>query len=128
MMMLPFIKRNNYTCRYHLVQQYLFFLFLDAAAVIAQTKHVLSKTELSVRYVPAPIPKEYDKNKLIVRDIHDKVDEEFFTVHIERCLGLESEEDFTTDFRAKTAIITFNESYTDKGTQVINYLALTHEQ
>ena len=42
-----------------------------------------------MRYVPAPVPKEYDKNKLIVRDIPDNVDEEFLSTLVESRLGLE---------------------------------------
>ena len=68
-----------------------------------------------MRYVLAPVPKEYDKNKLIVRDIPDNVDEEFFSTLIESRLGLEYEEDFTVDFRKKCAIVIFSKDYTDKG-------------
>ena len=68
-----------------------------------------------MRYVLAPVPKEYDKNKLIVREIPDNVDEEFFSTLIESRLGLEYEDDFNVDFRNKCAIIIFSKNYTDEG-------------
>ncbi len=91
------------------------FSLLDAAVVVAQTKHNCGKTKLAVRYVPAPIPKEYDKDKLIVRDIPEGVDEEYFITIIESKLGLDNEEDFSIDFRKTCAIIMFNEEHTEEG-------------
>ena len=87
----------------------------DAAVVVAQTKHVCGKMNLSVRYVPAPIPKEYDKDKLIVREIPDGVDEEYFNTFIEGRLGIESDNDFSVDFSKTCSIIMFTDKYSNEG-------------
>ena len=87
----------------------------DAAVVVAQTKHVCGKVNLSVRYVPAPVPKEYDKDKLIVREIPNGVDDKYFDTFVEARLGIESDDDFSVDFRNTCAIIIFTEEYSDEG-------------
>lgn len=86
--------------------------------MVAQTRHVCGKMNFTVRYVPAPIPKEYDKDKLIIKEIPDGVDEEFFVTFIESKLGLENDEDFQIDFRKTCAIIMLTEERTDEGNSI----------
>ena len=38
---------------------------------------------------PAPVPEEYEKDKLIVQDILDDVDEDMFTMFVEQRLGMD---------------------------------------
>uniref|UniRef100_A0A1X7UHJ5 Poly [ADP-ribose] polymerase n=1 Tax=Amphimedon queenslandica TaxID=400682 RepID=A0A1X7UHJ5_AMPQE len=89
----------------------------DAAAVIAQGEHSIKikkiPRKLEVHYVPLPPVKEYDKNKLIIKDIPEGVDEEFLSCFIENCLELD-EDDFAVDSRTSFAVLIFESSYTDK--------------
>lgn len=94
------------------------FMYIDAAAVVAQKKHSVSMNKepytLEVRYVPVPPKKEYDKSKLLIKDIPEGTDEDFITMHVENCLGLE-EDDFTIDLRSGVAILLLESTYTDEG-------------
>ena len=90
---------------------------IDAAAVISQEKHSLMKNKKSlvVRYVPVPPVKEYDKSKLLIKDIPKEVEEDLFCLFVEKCLGLDHETDFTYDLRSGVAVLFFGSSYTDEG-------------
>ena len=70
--------------------------------------------KLEVRYVPLPPVKEYDKNKLLIKDIPKDLEEELLSMFIEKHLGLD-EEDFTIDLRSGVAILLLESSYTDEG-------------
>uniref|UniRef100_A0A1X7T5F9 PAR14-like first RRM domain-containing protein n=1 Tax=Amphimedon queenslandica TaxID=400682 RepID=A0A1X7T5F9_AMPQE len=89
----------------------------DAAAVIAQDEHSIKvkkiPRKLEVRYVPLASLKEYDKSKLILKDIPKGVEEEFLSLFIEKHLGLD-EEDFTIVLRSNFAILILKHSYTDE--------------
>ena len=93
-------------------------IILDALAVIAQGEHSIKvkkqPRKLEVRYVPLPPVKEYDKNKLIIKNIPKGVEEDYLTMFIENCLGLD-EDDFTIDLRSGVAILLLESSYTDEG-------------
>ena len=88
---------------------------LDAAAVVNKQSHVWKKKHLSVCYVPAPVPKEYEKDKLIVQDIPDDVDEDMFTMFVEQRLGMDEGEGVSIDYRDTCALLSFDEQYTDDG-------------
>ena len=103
-------------------QNITYALISDAAAVIAQERHTLMRKPLYVRYVPAPppeVPKQYQKDKLFIRDIPEGVDCDFLIVFIEGRLAIENENDFTLDFRSDCALLLFTHMYTDEG-NVIN--------
>lgn len=93
-------------------------MFIDAAAVVAQKKHSITKNKkpytLEVRYVPVPPKKEYDKSKLLIKNIPEGTDEDYVSMHIENCLGLE-EDDFTIDLRSGVALLLLESTYTDEG-------------
>ena len=77
------------------------------------------KKPLAVRYVPAPPPKQYEKDKLLIKNIPDGVSEDFLEVFVEGRMGLESETDFTIDFKSNCALLSFRCFYTDKGNKMI---------
>ncbi|XP_019862522.1 PREDICTED: uncharacterized protein LOC109591180, partial [Amphimedon queenslandica] len=89
----------------------------DALAVIAHGEHSIKvkkmPCKLEVRYVPLPPVKEYDKNKLIIKDIPEGVEEVVLSMFIEKHLGID-EEDFTIDLRSGVAILLLESSYTDE--------------
>ena len=62
-----------------------------------------------------PPVKEYDKSKLLIKDIPKEVDEDYFCMSVECCLGLDHETDFTYDLRSGVAVLFFGSSYTDEG-------------
>ena len=75
-----------------------------------------NKKSLVVRYVPVPPVKEYDKSKLLIKDIPKEVDEDYFCLFVENCLELDHETDFTYDLRSGVAVLFgFGSSYTDEG-------------
>ena len=74
-----------------------------------------NKKSLVVRYVPVPPVKEYDKSKLLIKDIPKEADEDLFCLFVEKCLGLDHETDFTYDLRSGVAVLFFGSSYTDEG-------------
>ena len=78
--------------------------------------------KIKVRYVPLPPVKEYDKSKLIIKDISKEVDEDYLTMFIENCLGLD-ENDFTINLKPGVAILLLKSSYTDEG---IVYILFTN--
>ena len=88
---------------------------LDAAAVPNKQSPVWRRKHLSVCYVPAPVPEEYEKDKLIVQDILDDVDEDMFTVFVEQRLGMDEGEEVSIDYRDTCALLSFDEQYTDDG-------------
>ena len=73
------------------------------------------RKKINIRFVPASVPKEYAKDKLLVKDIADGVDEEFFVMFVENRLGIDDGEDFTVDFRNKCAVLLFTQPYSDEG-------------
>ncbi|XP_003388008.1 PREDICTED: poly [ADP-ribose] polymerase 14-like [Amphimedon queenslandica] len=89
----------------------------DALAVISQGEHSIKvkkqPRKLDIRYVPLPPVKEYDKNKLIIKDIPEGVEEVVLSMFIEKHLGLD-EDDFTIDLRSDVAILLLESSYTDE--------------
>ena len=70
--------------------------------------------KLEVCYVPLPPVKEYDKSKLIIKDIPKGVEEVVLSMFIEKHLRID-EEDFTIDLRSGVAILLLESSYTDEG-------------
>ena len=101
-----------------------YLIILDALAVIAQGEHSIKVKKqphkLEVYYVPLPPVKEYDKNKLIIKDIPKGVEEELLSMFIEKHLGLD-EENFTIDLRSGVAILLLESSYTDEGNMLYFY-------
>ena len=73
------------------------------------------KKKINVRFLPVPVPKEYAKDKLLVKDIPDSIDEEFFAMFVENRLGMDDGEDFTVDFRNNCAVLLFTQPYSDEG-------------
>ena len=57
----------------------------------------------------------YEKDKLIVRDIPIGTEEEFFTVFVERCTGVDDGDGLSIDYRDTCAMIIFDEQYSDDG-------------
>ena len=98
-----------------IVETDVFHSILDAAAVVAQEKHVYMRKKFNIRFVPASVPKEYEKDKLLLKDIPDDIDEEFFVKFVENQLGMDDGEDFTVDFRNKCAVLLFTQPYSDEG-------------
>ena len=101
------------------------YTFLDAAVVVAQKKHLLMKKPLYIRYVPSPppeVPKQYQKDKLFIRDLPEGVNYDLLVVFIEGHLAIENESDFTLDFRSDCALLLFTHMYTDEGNIIIKYL------
>ena len=92
-----------------------FHSILDAAAVVAQEKHIVMKKKINVRFLPAPVPKEYAKDMLLLKDIPDSIDDDFFAMFVESRLGMDDGEDFTLDFRNKCAVLLFTKPYSDEG-------------
>ena len=93
--------------------------------MVGQEKHSFMKKPLYVRYVPAPppeVPKQYQKDKLFIRDIPEGVDRDFLIVFIEGRLAIENENDFTLDFKSDCALLLFTHMYTDEGNIIIKYL------
>ena len=92
---------------------------LDAALFVSHKKHSFMKKPLKVRYVPAPPPpKQYEKDKLLIKNIPDGVSEDLLEVFVEGRLGLESETDFTIDFKSNCALLSFRCFYTDNGNKM----------
>uniref|UniRef100_A0A1X7SWG9 PAR14-like first RRM domain-containing protein n=1 Tax=Amphimedon queenslandica TaxID=400682 RepID=A0A1X7SWG9_AMPQE len=89
----------------------------DALAVIAHGEHSIKVKKqphkLEVCYVPLLPVKEYDKNKLIIKNIPEGVEEVVLSMFIEKHLGLD-EDDFTIDLRSDVAILLLESSYTDE--------------
>ena len=73
------------------------------------------KKKINIRFLPAPVPKEYAKDKLLLKDIPDSIDEEYFVMFVENRLGMDDGEDFTVDFRNKYAVLLFTQPYSDEG-------------
>ena len=97
----------------------------DAAAVVGQEKHSFMRKPFYVRYVPAPppeVPKQYQKDNLLIRNIPESVNCDFLIVFIEGHLAIENESDFTLDFRSDCALLLFTHMYTDEGNIIIKYL------
>ena len=93
--------------------------------MVAKEKHLFMKKPLYIRYVPAPPPevlKQYQKDKLFIRDIPEGVDCDFLIVFIEGRLAIENESDFTLDFRSDCALLLFTHMYIDEGNIIIKYL------
>ena len=90
-------------------------MILDAELVVSHKRHSFMKKPLVVRYVPAPPPKQYEKDKLLIKNIPDVVSDDLLEVFVEGRLGLESDTDFTIDFKSNCALLSFTCFYTDKG-------------
>ena len=69
----------------------------------------------NVRFVSASVPKEYEKNKLLVKNIPEGVNEDFFVVFVESCLNLDIDKSFHVDFRKTCALLSFTQPYSDEG-------------
>ena len=77
----------------------------------------------NVRFVPASVPKEYEKNKLLVKNIPEGVNEDVFVVFVESCLNLDIGESLHVDFRKTCALLSFTQPYSDEGI-VISFTVL----
>ena len=95
-------------------------LTLDAAAVVAQKKHLIMNKKIGVRFVPVPsVPKDYEKDKLILKGIPEEVMEEYLVTFVENRLGLDEGEHFSIDFRKTCAVLLFTQPYSDEGMIII---------
>ena len=70
---------------------------------------------LVVRYAPAPPPKRYEKDKLLIKNIPDRVSEDDLEEFVESRLKLECGTDFTVEFKSNCALLSFKCFYADRG-------------
>lgn len=93
----------------------------DAAAVIAQERHLIAGTALNVYYAPVPASRRYKGDKLIIQNIPKGTEQKKLIVFIEAKLDLEFEEEFKLEMHNQVAIMSLQSSYNDEG-EYHNYL------
>ncbi len=73
------------------------------------------KKRISVSFLSHVCVPEYVMDNLIIKNIPDKVDEEFLGLFIEGKLQLESDDDFSVKLGKNCALLSFNHEYSDEG-------------
>ena len=82
---------------------------------MAQKVHTVMKKKINVRFVPAPAPTDYEKDKLIVKSIPEGIEKYVFVMFVEGRLDLDVDDDFSVDFRKTCAVLLFTRPYSDEG-------------
>lgn len=91
-------------------------MFVVAARVLAKEGHKILGHVVKLKYIAktaTQMPKEYEANKLLLRDIPAGVDEEHFQLYLSTQLKTE---EFSIERVGKDAVITFTNEYQLKGT------------
>lgn len=94
-------------------------IILDAAAVIAKKKHYQNTVNIEVCYVPISPVKEYDKSKLLIKNIPKDTGADYVSLFIENCLHLR-ENTFRLDLRSNCGVLVLKSVYTDEGNYCIS--------
>uniref|UniRef100_A0A1X7U0T8 Macro domain-containing protein n=1 Tax=Amphimedon queenslandica TaxID=400682 RepID=A0A1X7U0T8_AMPQE len=84
----------------------------DAAAVIAQEKHMITGgSQIHVCYAPVPDSKKYERDKILIKNIPKETKEKTLIALIEGCLDLEFEREFTLNLQAPLALLLLSHHY-----------------
>ncbi len=90
---------------------------IDAIAVSTEPKQVFMGKTLNVQRClsSSPVKKKHDLDKLLVKGVPERVNEDVLTTYLDGRLDLEHETDYTAKLKNSCAVVIFNEQYSAEG-------------
>ena len=93
-----------------------FLVHTDAAAVLAKDSHVLMNKSLDVLPLSTTLPKEeYERNKLLIKNIPRAVNEDMLIMFLDARLDIEHKVDYAVELKDGCAVVIFSKERTDEG-------------